>query len=162
MALSARSYYKDTEAVWVLARDGEVPQNAVPGGREANGQTNYIARFITKEGQLAPGKLVTQYKQAYSGCGGIEQSSSIYQVLTHPNQNELKWVPTHGNNLPTGALQAGGDHQSPLYISRAQFQGGLCCGKFEPTHSCAYLPWGGEEHCVTNNFEVLCLARICE
>ncbi|CAF1087612.1 unnamed protein product [Adineta steineri] len=162
MALPSRSCYRDTGAAWVLAQNGEVPPNAVPAGYEANGQITYVARFVTTGGQLAPGKLFPPYRQAYSSYNGIEHSSYIYQVLTHPNQQELKWVPSNGNNLPTGALQAGGDYKSPLYIGRAPFQGGICCGKFEPTHNCVYLPWGGREHCVQNNFEVLCLTRICE
>ncbi|CAF2634849.1 unnamed protein product [Rotaria sp. Silwood2] len=162
MSLSSRSCYRDTGAAWVLASNGQVPPNAVPGGQEGNGQILYIARFITKEGQLAPGKLAPHYQQAYASCGGKEQSSSVYQVLTYPNQQELKWVPSNGNNLPTGALQAGGNQQSPLFIGRASFQGGICCGKFEPSHGCVYLPWGGRENSVPNNFEVLCLTRICE
>ncbi|CAF0921206.1 unnamed protein product [Rotaria sordida] len=162
MSLPSRSQYKDCGVAWVSASNGQVPPNAVPGGKEANGETLYVARFITKEGQLAPGKLSPQNKNAYSSCGGKEQSSSVYQVLTHPNQQELRWVPTSGNNLPTGALQGGGDHRSPLFIGRAPFQGSVCCGKFEPTHGCVYLPYGGQEHSVMNNFEVLCLTRICE
>lgn len=145
-----------------MTRNGEVPPNAVPGGQESNGQIIYVARFITKEGQLAPGKLVPQYKRAYASCGGKEQNSDVYQVLTHPNQQELKWVATHGNNIPTGALQAGGDFKSPLFIARALFQGGICCGKFEPSHSCIYIPWGDKENCVKDNFEVLCVTRISE
>ncbi|CAF5112411.1 unnamed protein product, partial [Rotaria sp. Silwood1] len=144
-----------TSPPWVSAYNGEVPPNAVPGGHEANGQTLYVARFITKEGQLAPGKLALQYRQAYASYGGREESSNVYQVLTHPNQQELKWVHTSGNNLPTGALQAGGDYRSPLFIGRAPFKGGLCCGKFEPSHGCVYIPWGDTKHCTPNNFGVL-------
>jgi hypothetical protein len=159
---NSESYYKDTGAAWVLARNGEVPPNAVPGGNEADGQTLYIARFVTKEGQLAPGKLAQSHRRAYVSCGGKEQSSEIYQVLTHSNPSELRWVPVYGDQIPTGALQAGGDHRSPLFIGRAPFEGGLCCGKFEPAHRCIYVPYGGKEHNIPHNFEVLCLARILE
>ncbi|CAF5038410.1 unnamed protein product [Rotaria sp. Silwood1] len=162
MSLPTISHYKDTGAVWVLASNGEVPPNAVSGGHEANGQPIYVARFTTKEGQLAPGKLAPSHKQAFVSCGGKEQTSTVYQVLTHPNQQDLRWVPTSGNNLPTGALQAGGDNRNPLFIGRASFQGGICCGKFEPSHNCVYLPWGGRENSIPNNFEVLCLTKICE
>ena len=154
------SHYRDTGAVWVQARNGEVPPNAVIGGNESNGRPLYVARFVTKECQLAPGKLEPSHRSAYASCNGQEQSSNVYQVLTHPNQQELRWVPTNGNNLPTGALQAGGDYKSPLYIGRAPFQGGVCCGKYEPSHGCVYVPWGGKEHGVPNNFEVLCLTRV--
>lgn len=156
------SQYRDTGIAWVLSQNGDIPPNAVEGGREANGEPLYIARFISKECQLAPGKLARSHRSAYVSCNSTEQSASVYQVLTCSNQQELKWVPTSGNNLPTGALQAGGNHQSPLYVGRAQFQGGVCCGKFEPTHGCVYVPWGGKENAIPNNFEVLCLARILE
>ncbi|CAF1004347.1 unnamed protein product [Rotaria sp. Silwood1] len=162
MSLPARSEYKNCGAAWVRASNGQVPPNAVPGGQEANGQTLYVARFITKEGQLSPGKLAPQYRQAYVSYGGKEQSSAVYQVLTHPNPQELKWVSTSGNNVPTGALQGGSDHGTPLFIGRAPFQGGVCCGKYAPSHGCVYLPWGEQENSVPNNFEVLCLTKICE
>ncbi len=160
--LNKGSQYKDTGLAWILARNGEVPPNAVPGGQEANGQTLYIARFFTKEGQLAPGKLAPSHRKAFASCGGKEQTSDVYQVLTHPNQQELKWVSTNRNNIPTGAIQAGGDYRSPLFIGRAPFQGGICCGKFEPTHNCCYIPWGDQENAIPENFEVLCLTNIHE
>lgn len=137
--LNKGSQYKDTGLAWILARNGEVPPNAVPGG-----------------------KLAPSHRKAFASCGGKEQTSDVYQVLTHPNQQELKWVSTNRNNIPTGAIQAGGDSRSPLFIGRAPFQGGICCGKFEPTHNCCYIPWGDQENAVPENFEVLCLTNIHE
>ena len=138
-----------------------MPANAVVGGHEADGTILYVSRFYTKEGQLAPGKVHSKYGYAYNACGGIEQAAKTYQVLTHPNQNEqLKWIATTGGNLPTGALRAGGgDSKDGLYIARAPFGGGRCCGKFEPRHGCAYLSWGGKEHSVTS-CEVLCVTSL--
>lgn len=160
--LNKESLYRDTGAAWILAQHGEIPPNAIPAGHEADGRALYIIRFITKGGQLTPGKLTANTREAHVSHGGKEVSSDAYQVLTHPHPQELKWVPTSGNNVPTGALQAGGDDRDPLFIGRAPFQGGICCGKFEPSHNCVYLPWGGHEHRVTDHFEVLCVTRICE
>ncbi|CAF1613005.1 unnamed protein product [Rotaria magnacalcarata] len=136
MSLQYETHYKSTAAVWILASNGQVPTNAVIGGYDADGTTLYVGRFVTKQGQLAPGKVCTSHGCAYSSCAGVEQSSKTYQVLTHPNQTEqLKWVPTTGGNLPTGALRAGGGSgKDGLYIARAPFHGGVCCGKFEPGH----------------------------
>ena len=155
------SHYKDTGAVWVLSRDGQIPANAVVGGREKDGCVIYVGRFYTKEGQLAPGKVYPPNGCAYSSCNMVEQSSKVYQVLTHPNQKEkLKWVPTTGGSLPTGALRAGGGYGNDgLYIARAPLNGGICCGKFEPSHGCAYLPWGDKEHSATS-CEVLCITEL--
>ena len=153
--------YRDTGAVWVLAQNGLVPPNAVISGHENDGTMLYVGRAYTKEGQLAPGKVVPSHGCLYHGCGGTEQAARVYQVLTHPNQNEgLKWVPTTDGNLPTGALRAGGESiRNGLYIARATFNGSLCGGKFEPAHGCAYVPWGGKEHSV-KQCEVLCVTAV--
>ena len=150
-----------TGAVWVLARNGELPPNAVVAGYEADGTKIYVGRFYTKEGELAPGKVVPKMGCAYNGCCWKEQSSKTYQVLTHPNQDEqLKWVATTGNNIPAGALRAGGSPgKDGLYIARAPLAGGICCGKFQPGDGCAYLPFGGTEHRLVN-CEVLCISTL--
>ena len=155
------TYYKDSGLVWVLAKNGELPGNAIQGGYEKDGTPVYVSRFVTKEGQLSPGKFHQPLGTAYSSWGGIEHSSKIYQVLTHPNQvDALKWVTASNGYLPSGAIRAGGDPgKNDLYIARAPLLGGLCCGKYQPTHKCAYLPFGGKEHPVPI-CEVLCIASL--
>ena len=130
-------------------------------GHEEDGSVLYVGRAYTEQGQLVPGKVSQAYGYLYHACGGREQETRVYQVLTHPNASEaLRWVPTTHGNLPTGALRAGGDSiKNGIYIARAMFNGSLCGGKFEPSQGCACLTWGGKEHPV-KQFEVLCIAAL--
>jgi hypothetical protein len=64
------------------------------------------------------------------------------------------WQAGAANALPQWAMPAGFEADgTPLYIARASFNGGLQVGKVNPTHTSAYIPWGGKENPVTA-FEV--------
>ena len=56
------------------------------------------------------------------------------------------WVKTSRNNIPTNAMKAGADPEGgPLYVGRAQHDGGLLPGKVQPKHGCCYVAHGGKE-----------------
>ena len=144
--------------MWVLARDGEVPPNAVIGGHEGR-VTLYVARFYTKKGYLSPGKLHPPCGKAYNGNAGEEHSSNVYQVLTHPDQNRgLVWVPSKGGVIPAGALQGGIENSHPLYIGRGMHDHKLICGKVRAEK--LWLPYYGKEIGLSDDFEVLCVTSV--
>ena len=152
------SSYKDTGAAWVLARNGEVPPNAVVGGREGDVDL-YVARFYTKDGHLIPGKLHPRTRRAYNSFGGKELSSDVYQVLTHPDQaRQLKWVPATPGAIPTGALQGGQGRSGVLYIARAPHQSFVICGKVGSDKM--YVPLNGREITVGEGYEILCVTSV--
>ena len=131
----------ENQEVWqaCLARNSEIPPNAVVGG-----------------------KAHSRHTSADASSDDEEVVSNIYQILTHPKQDELKSIPTQGNHVLTGTLQAGGDYWSSLFIGRVLFEGGVCCGKFALTCWCVSIPWGGKEHAIQSDIEVLCLGCIQE
>ena len=58
-----------------------------------------------------------------------------------------KWVRTSGDDIPERAVVAGESSSGgPLYVGRSEHEGGLFPGKVNPSHSCCYIAWGGEEH----------------
>jgi len=157
-----QSGYRPCGATWVNSSHGHMPPNAVQGGHEANGTPLYIARAMADGRDLTPGKLHTGYQSLYIPYGGKEQEKKEYQVLTHPQQAELTWVPASNGTVPTGALQGGWMQNSsgePLFIGRANHAGGLCPGKVVASHGCMYLSYGGQEIRITN-YEVLCQRAI--
>lgn len=151
------STYQDTGAAWVLARNGEIPPNAVVGGREGDVEL-YVARFYNKEGHLVPGKLHHKTRRAYTCQGGREDGANVYQVLTHPDQSKLKWIPTTHGVVPTGALQGGKEGGHTLYIGRANHESRLICGKV--VIGSLFLPLNGREFCIRDNYEVLCVTSV--
>lgn len=59
-------------------------------------------------------------------------------------------------NIPDGAFVAGYCKSGEqLLIGRTHFQGSLTPGKIQRSHGCLYIPFGGLEHSVQSNFEVL-------
>ncbi|XP_015377281.1 PREDICTED: uncharacterized protein LOC107171546 [Diuraphis noxia] len=70
-------------------------------------------------------------------------------------QHSLLWVPCNsGDPLPRGAVHAGTDKGGdPLYAGRAFYEGDLLPAKINPSHSSAYVCWGGMEHALSH-FEV--------
>ena len=54
---------------------------------------------------------------------------------------------TSGDDIPARAVVAGeASDGGPLYVGRAEHEGGLFPGKVNPEHNCCYIAWGGEEH----------------
>ena len=54
---------------------------------------------------------------------------------------------TSGDDIPSRAVVAGeASDGGPLYVGRAEHEGGLFPGKVNPEHNCCYIAWGGEEH----------------
>jgi len=66
----------------------------------------------------------------------------------------VSWVAASAGEVPEGALVGGEDNGSPLYIARAEHEGGIIPGKFLAEHGVAYIPWGGAEN-AKDAYEVL-------
>jgi len=65
------------------------------------------------------------------------------------------WVAASNGQIPPSAFAGGEDNGEPVYVVRANFNGGLLPGKLVPSHGQAYIPWGGAENPV-QQYEVLC------
>lgn len=65
---------------WVESRDGNVPPQAIPGGRTSSGETLYIGR-AHQQGSLTPGKIHQSHKVMYISFAGNEVPHKVYEVL---------------------------------------------------------------------------------
>jgi hypothetical protein len=65
---------------WVPARFGQIPDGAVVGGHDANGQGLYVCRG-EYQGEKHPGKIVGQ--NCNFGWGGQEITTPYYEVLVY-------------------------------------------------------------------------------
>ena len=63
------------------------------------------------------------------------------------------WKPASNGSLPLNAFVGGNDGR-PLYIARANYEGGLHIGKYHAGDNFALIPWGGRENYVSSNIEV--------
>ena len=67
---------------WVTLKNGKIPTNAVPGGRENGGIPLYIGRCFTKfngKNTRVPGKI--QQGKMYLSFGGKEYTCPKFEVL---------------------------------------------------------------------------------
>lgn len=66
---------------WLPSGNGQVPPNAVEGGRTSNGEVLYIGRSHHC-GSLTPGKIQSSHQCLYIPYGGQEVRLPTYEVLT--------------------------------------------------------------------------------
>lgn len=100
---------------------------------------------------------VVNFLSGASGNWIIEQAGPAAPMGFQPRGgfSTQCWVPASSGQVPPSSFAGGEDDGEPLYVIRANFNGGLIPGKLKSSHGCAYIPWGGAENAV-NDYEVLC------
>jgi hypothetical protein len=66
---------------WSNASNGKIPSNAIPFGRDTNGDPLYVARASIQGGGVQLGKIRVGFGAAYIPYGGSEISCPNYQVM---------------------------------------------------------------------------------
>jgi hypothetical protein len=78
--------------------------------------------------------------------GFLLATLTLALVAAYPAQARVQWVRASGGTIPGGAVQAGNEaNGAPLYICRAQYNGGLHPGKTRPGFNGCNIPYGGQE-----------------
>jgi hypothetical protein len=72
--------HTDLTSNWIAASDGEIPQNAFPGGNSEEGETLYIGRVL-HEGALVVGKVQRSHRVCYIAFGEKELNFNRYEVF---------------------------------------------------------------------------------
>lgn len=67
---------------WANASNGNIPNNAIQAGAEANGQPLYVCR-AWYSGGIHPGKVRPGFRGCNIGYGGSEIEIQTYDVLTN-------------------------------------------------------------------------------
>ena len=143
---------------WVLCEGRQIPQDAIPGGKENSGVL-FIGRGFHK-GSVTPGKASSYLKTgAVIGFAHDEIDLEKYEVLVG-NPNSVRWISVSGklNLQALGARPVDGGvdcNGSQLYVARAQIKGAVHPGKAGEHLKCAFIPYGGDEE-ETTSYEVLC------
>jgi hypothetical protein len=135
---------------FVFASNGNVPPGAQPNGHEADGRTQlWVARTIGNVSSL-PG---AQLGKVRPGLGGAlfpfagREVPDAYEVLMEAGL----WIDSDGTGrVPIGAVVCGVEADgTPLFVARANFNGGLPPGTARAGMDGALIGWGGTEHLVT-------------
>ncbi|XP_037938754.1 uncharacterized protein LOC119671937 [Teleopsis dalmanni] len=136
---------------WIDATADSIPEGALEGGRDADGDVIYVGR-VFKDGDLMPAKVIPNKGGAYVCWGSEEHKVENFQVLAGAG---FLWTSCDNGSIVPGAIPAGhtADGET-LYVGRAYHAGSLSIGKIHPSHGCIYLPFGGEE-IQASSYEVL-------
>jgi len=105
---------------WMPGANGQVPPNAVEGGRNDDGTPTYIGRFPFN-GTITPGEIVPKENVCYISFMGKEEESGSYEVLVLSGggppmqpynqgpvtQQPMAMQPMGGYAAPPGGVQFG-------------------------------------------------------
>lgn len=104
------------------------------------------------DGDQIPAKVIPSKQACYISHNGLEVFKPIFDLLSGTG---FTWVGSSNGHVPDGAVLGGSQRTGePLYVGRAHFEGSLTVGKIHPGHGCIYIPFGGQEHSITQ-YEVL-------
>ena len=136
---------------WVDATAGSMPEGALEGGTDADGDMIYVGR-IFRDGDLMPAKVIPAKGGAYVAYDSEEHKYDSFQVLVGAG---FLWAAASNGSILPGAVPAGTTCDGEtLYVGRGWHEGSLCVGKVHPSHGCLYLPYGGGE-VKLDSYEVL-------
>jgi len=156
-ARARTDFYKSTRGLkplvmWKLVeRGGSLPDDALPIGREADGQFLYAARSWW-QGGLHLGKAGAHLiNHASIPYGGGEHGLDIYEILCGPSDPSLiKWMTfRHGERaMVEGWMPVEGGREkdgTPLLLAKGEYENGEHPGKclIGDDHAC--VGWGGGE-----------------
>ncbi|RWS28559.1 uncharacterized protein B4U80_08191 [Leptotrombidium deliense] len=148
---------------WVAASDGYIPDGALLGGEDVNGEPLFVCRSLHAhkgETHKLPGKLVPTHKVCYVAFKGKEIAKRKYQVLVA--EKGLKWKDAPKGRWCENAVIGGEKHSGePLLIGRTWYHSthtepSLVIGYFDKEETLLRCPFGGNE-ITSHNYEYLAL-----
>ncbi|KAL1508232.1 hypothetical protein AB1Y20_004349 [Prymnesium parvum] len=132
---------------WRPAEHGDVPDDALPVGKEAEGDPLFLARAAI-EGGVHPGKLCRALGSCRLGYGGTEHCAPRYAVLCCATARvPLPLQPHDGVGTPAGALVGGWEADGTRLLAAVGTDpaGGRCPGKTRAGFSGCNVGFGGKE-----------------
>ncbi len=139
-----------------FSSNGQIPEGAQSHGREADGTPLWVARSPIRSdpdflGGIHPGKVHPGFNGALIPFGGMERLVTNYEVLMEPGI----WIAGSGGQIPDGAIVCGREENGdPLFVARANFEGGIHPGKIRFAFGAALIGFGNLENRV-NDYEIL-------
>lgn len=106
---------------WVRVRNGNIPNDAVEGGTERNGQKTFVCR-ARHRGNVYGGRA--ELDRCYFNPGNREISASRFDVLV----GKYKWSRTRSYDR---AIIAGGNDSYNFFVCRVKTSGGIYPGRTE-------------------------------
>lgn len=131
---------RSNQPEWIRMHTGDrLPHHAVISGSQPNPPATLFVCRANYRGGVHPGKLFQG--RCNIGWGGSEVTLSQYEVLV--SRKSVGWASASYGAIPRHAIQGGYQHDGPLYICQANYNGGIHSGKIVG-QNCNF-GWGGRE-----------------
>ncbi|RZC33547.1 DUF3421 domain containing protein, partial [Asbolus verrucosus] len=146
---------------------GKIPEDALPGGKDANGNDVYIAQIYVHDYGLSVGTIFQGKTEIEFSCYGIRKtdSNSIKRILCTEHKDNFRWLPTTSKTLHLDTLDkhavVGGynGRDGRIYnIGRVMHEGsiqigGITSGVIELAYF--YFVYNNKHFLTIENYEVL-------
>ncbi|KZV69357.1 carbohydrate-binding module family 12 protein [Peniophora sp. CONT] len=144
---------------WVLTEKHDIPDGALPAGRDGEGNPIYVARAF-HEGGVHVGHVSRNTKQgAVISFGGDDFEVTTYEILLG-DERAVHWEHLRGRFVPQNLYNSpvDGGHEAngtPIAVARAEKDGWIIPGKASANVEGANIAHHGKEKRV-EDYEVLC------
>ncbi|RZB38913.1 DUF3421 domain containing protein [Asbolus verrucosus] len=142
-----------SEVVEYYWRDytGLIPEDAMPGGKDINGNDTYIGQVYIHEHGLYVGQIFHGKTEVEVPCYGVKKTDYLIKILCTPEIFRFSWLRTnaetfHVDTINKHAVVAGYDHvnnKGVLNLGRVMHQGILKIGNvaaYDPDTVRLYFP----------------------
>ncbi|RZC33802.1 uncharacterized protein BDFB_010403 [Asbolus verrucosus] len=132
---------------------GSIPEDAVVGGNDINGNDVYIGQAYVKNEGLVVVQIYPGVKEVYAPMKGIKKVDAYIKILCGPREN-FYWRPVNSSNLHLSLINkravVGGheDGMGQIGIGRVSHEGEIKIGKvnsFSPESAYFYFNDKGTE-----------------
>jgi len=130
---------------WVPVDDWELPENAVPAGRDHSQTDNIYLGRVKLDGKIRFGKVHTDYQKVYVADidGEKEIIDEPFEVLVADPEATIEWVDIEDGKVPAGAVVGSIVDGKVEFIGRGATDDQISPGKIVPADGCMYAPYGG-------------------
>jgi len=136
---------------WVPMDSWDMPENAVPAGKDHSDTDNIYLGRVKLDGKLRFGKVHTDYQKVYVADmeGEKEIIDEPFEVLCVDPEATVEWVTIEDGKVPAGAVVGSIVDGKVEFVGRGYTNGEINAGKIVPADGCMYAPYGGECHRLT-------------
>ncbi|KAK4874547.1 hypothetical protein RN001_013907 [Aquatica leii] len=111
---------------------GEVPEDAIEGGKSVNGQPIYIGQVLYFD-KLLPAKIYKNDDKAYFAWNHEQSTTNNIKILCSLKPERFKWIPTKKDEIHLltnfHVICGGTEPNHNLYIGRALYKSETLVGK---------------------------------
>ncbi|XP_018562442.1 uncharacterized protein LOC108904397 [Anoplophora glabripennis] len=141
---------------------GEIPGDAIEGGRDVNNKVTYIGQVFVKNHGLIPVTIYPGKTSVAAAIHGVHNFNNHIKILCSSSKQNFKWVPAdaktlHAKMIKKHLVRGGVEHDLISNIGRISYQGEVIVSKvcgYKVGDAKLYFPAGNKETNV-ESYEVL-------